>query len=260
MTVDGKIRHLRGWVPDRPDHRDIKYSPVLKSSFLPKKIDLRDTGYLPRVEDQGQIGSCTMNAATSALEFLYRKAGKPQPELSRLFGYYAERVRIALKNPEDDSGAQNREAMKSLVRYGVCLESTWPYDVSKFAENPPEHAWKEALNYRIIKYHRVTGLRGIKTCLVEGFPVVIGFGVPETIDEEYTSRTGIIKYPGNGVDMVGGHAVLIVGYNDADSLLIFKNSWGTGWGDKGFGYLPYRFFSSGLASDFWTIRTSDEVK
>lgn len=257
IKANKQLRNINGWHPDKPDHRDIAYAVPLKLNNLPTKVDLRTTNFLPRIEDQGQLGSCTMNAATSCMEFLYKKAGKPQPELSRLFGYYAERVKIEYRDPNEDSGAQNRDAMKSLATYGVCLETTWPYDISKFSINPPKAAWKEALKHRIVTYSKVIGLVGLKSCLAEGYPVMIGFSVPESMEGAEAARTGVIRYPKKGEDIIGGHAVMAVGYDEATKLVCFSNSWGVGWGDKGFGYLPYEFFSAALASDFWTVRKED---
>lgn len=257
IVINGTARNICGWKPDRPDHRDRGYAFSLKASHLPPVADLRATGFLPRVEDQGQLGSCTMNASTSAMEFLYRKAQKPQPELSRLFGYYAERVKIESTPASEDSGAMIRDSMKSLMMYGVCFETTWPYEVDKFSVEPPKAAWEEALKHRITSYYRVTGLTGIRSCLAEGYPVVIGFSVPESMEGEETGTTGIVQYPSGSEPIVGGHAVLVVGYNDASQLLMFQNSWSTTWGDQGYGYLPYKFVTGGLASDFWTIRTED---
>jgi C1A family cysteine protease len=257
--ISNKFRSLDGWKPDRPDHRDLGYAFSLKAIHLPTHVDLRTTGYLPRVEDQGDLGSCTMNSSTSAMEFLLRKAKKPQPELSRLFAYYAERVKIAHGDPADDSGAFLRDCMKCLMKFGTCLETTWPYNTAKFSVNPPRAAWMEALSHRIIKYYKINGIEGLRGCLAEGYPFVFGFSVPESMEGEEAARTGIIKFPGKDEQIIGGHAVLAVGYSDATKMITFQNSWSDGWGDKGFGYLPYRYFTSGLASDFWTIRTEDGI-
>lgn len=255
IIVDGKPRHIRGWKADRPDHRDLINNAMLKVIHLPDHTDLRS--YCSPVEDQGELGSCTANSATSAMELLARKLGKPQVNFSRLFLYYAERVNIEHGDPNDDSGCMIRDTMKSLATYGTCAETTWPYDVSKFAVNPPQPAWDEAKNHQILKYYRCIGLTGVKAAIAAGASVVGGFSVPENMESDYCAKTGIVRYPSASEQIVGGHAIHFVGYDDHRAWIIFQNSWGTNWGDKGFGYLPYSFFTSGLASDFWTIRLEE---
>jgi C1A family cysteine protease len=128
-----------------------------------------------------------------------------------------------------------------------------------YEQEPSAPARREALKHKIVQYWRCPGLRAIKVSLAQGYPVIGGFSVPESIDSEVTQKTGIVAYPNPSEGFVGGHAVLFVGYDDATKLLKFENSWGTSWGDKGFGYLPYKYVETWLASDFWTIRKSTEV-
>lgn len=255
QVISGKLRHLKGWKADRPDHRDKVYSSMLKVARLPDHTDLRS--FCSPVEDQATIGSCTANSATSAMELLAIKMGKPRVNFSRLFLYYAERVKVESGDPNDDSGAQIRDTMKSLATYGACSETTWPYDISKFATNPDDASWAEGLTHKILMYFRCDGLIGIKSCLAEGFSVVGGFSVPENMQSDAAAQTGIVNYPGPNEQIIGGHAVHFVGYDDKARHIIFQNSWSDNWGDKGFGYLNYQFFDSGMASDFWTIRSEE---
>jgi C1A family cysteine protease len=191
------------------------------------------------------------------MELLAIKFGKPRINFSRLFLYYAERVKIEGGDPADDSGAQIRDTMKSLATYGTCAETTWPYVSDKFSVNPSEAAWKEAMSHQILTYYRCIGLTGIRQCIAEGYSVVGGFSVPENMESDECAKTGIVKYPTAKEQIVGGHAAHFVAYDDKTQLLCFQNSWSTEWGDKGFGYLPYKFVTSGLASDFWTIRLEE---
>ena len=251
IKANGRTRRIDGWRAQHPDHRDYKFraSPRQK---LPPSMDLR--AFCSRIEDQGELGSCTANATTSAMEFLYRKAGKHQPELSRLYCYYASRVWVEGTEPDNDSGCIIRDVMKAVSR-GVCLETKWPYDVSKFAKHPPSQTIHDATLHRVTNYYAVNGLNDTRACLAAGYPVVIGFSVPENMESEECEKTGIVQYPYENEDMVGGHAILLVGYNDQRKLLMFQNSWGAGWGDHGYGYLPYEFVTNGLADDFWTVRS-----
>jgi C1A family cysteine protease len=256
-VINKRDRHLHGWRKDRPDNRDqiLGNSGRLKALFLPPRKDLRE--FCSTVENQGSIGSCTANSSTSALEFLYNRAKKPAPEYSRLFLYFATRVWIEGTPPSEDSGAQIRDVMKALAKFGCCLEKTWAYSPAKYSTEPPESAKKEALNHQILNYFRCPSLRFIKNSIADGYPVVGGFSVPESMDGPQTEKTGVVAYPKKGENFIGGHAVLFVGYNDRTGLLTFQNSWGTGWGDKGFGYLPYEYVTNWLADDFWTIRNAE---
>jgi C1A family cysteine protease len=254
--IAGKTRHMWGWVRDLPDHRDWKYVPPPKFvRTLPPKVDLRLT--CAKIENQADLGSCTANASTSAMEFLYNVFKKPMVDFSRLFVYYASRVWVESVPPTEDSGCMIRDVMKALACYGACLESSWPYVTKNYSVAPPASAKKAALNHQILRYYRLPNLKNIKICLSEGYPVVGGFMVPASIDDPKTAKTGVVKYPGPSENFVGGHAILFVGYDDKTQLLTFQNSWGVNWGNRGFGYLPYKFVDTWLAEDFWTIRQEE---
>ncbi len=252
--VAGKTRHLFGWKPDRPDHRDLVMRVPPGKVKLALLVDL--AAKMSRIEDQGDLGSCVANSSTTCLEFLYKQAGKKQPELSRLFLYWYARF-LDGTDPNDDAGTFIRTAMKALSNYGVCTEDLWPYDVSKYSVKPGAPCLVDASNRQILRYYRTPSLVHIKLCLSEGFPVVFGFSVPESMFSDATASTGVVQYPSKNEGIVGGHAVLAVGYDEKKQLLKFQNSWGKSWGNKGYGYLPYRYVTDNLASDFWTIRTSE---
>lgn len=250
-------RNLAGWIPDRPDTRDLRYAAPSRheaATFIPA-ASLRHK--CTHVEDQGYLGSCTAQAATSAMEFLYVHEKRPAPQLSRLFCYYATRVWVAKEAPENDGGARIRDTMKALATYGSCLERLWPHDLEAYKTAPPPAAIRDAEKHQITKYMRVDGLDAIKKSILAGFPVVIGFSIPSTIYDAYTAETGVILMPAKWTVLRGGHAVLVVGYDDHKKQLCFKNSWGSGWGNRGFGYLPYAYVTDGLAGDFWTIRSEE---
>ena len=262
QAINSETRHVAGWVPDRPDHRDMKFvagtsflSRLLAPILAPAAVDLRKN--CSSVESQGDLGSCTAHAATSAMEFLYKKAGKTQPELSRLFLYYATRVWVAGESSSADNGAMIRDVMRALAKHGVCIEKEWAYRRDRFSTEPGGLATLDAKNHQILHYYRCPNLKYIKACLAEGYPCVGGFAVPESVGSESTTKTGVIEYPGPKDGFMGGHAVLFVGYNDKTKRLMFQNSWGTKWGDGGYGYLPYAFVTNWLANDFWTIRRAE---
>ncbi len=245
-----------GWIRDLPDHRDRHWpAPALASAQLPAALDLRPQ--CPPVYDQGQLGSCTANAIAGAVEFDELKAGGGSSWTpSRLFIYYNER---ALEGTVPiDSGAQLRDGIKVIASAGVVPESEWPYDISRFADRPPQPLYDEAKRDRVSSYLRIPQmLVQLKTCIAEGFPFVFGFTVFASMETQEVARTGVIPLPQPGDSMVGGHAVGCVGYDDASQRFTIRNSWGTGWGDAGYGYIPYAYLvDPGLAADFWTVRSA----
>ena len=243
-----------GWTPDIPDARDFMYSaPEAVLTTLPTKTDLRSK--MPKVYDQGQLGSCTANAIGAAFEFGQVKQGQKDFMPSRLFIYYNER---AMEGTVDtDSGAMIRDGMKSISKLGVCTEDTWPYDISQFTEKPPAKAYTEAKKHQALVYRRVLGqLHQMQGCLAQGYPFVFGFSVYESLMSPEVAKTGKVPLPPRGEQLIGGHAVLAVGYDDAEQSFIVRNSWGTGWGIKGYCLMPYGYLTDPqLARDFWAVYT-----
>jgi len=241
-----------GWTPDIPDNRDIMFRKVYRiPATLPPAVDLRPQ--CPPVADQGQLGSCTANALAGALEFLMIKDKKPYADMSRLFIYYNERVIEHSVN--QDSGAQIRDGIKTLNKQGACTEKLWPYDIKQFTQKPTPACYKEALNYEITSYQRIDTVDEMRSCLADGFPFVFGFTVYESFESQDVAKTGVVPMPGPNEQVMGGHAVVGVGYDDSQKRFIVRNSWGTGWVMQGYFTLPYAYLiDANLADDYWTIR------
>jgi len=243
-----------GWQPDLPDHRDLTYAAhrtVLKR--LPLKVDLRK--YCPPVYDQGQLGSCTSNAIGGAFEFELLKQDKTKDFIpSRLFIYYNERV---IENSINiDSGAQIRDGIKTVNQQGVCPETMLPYDISKFTAKPSAACYTEALKHQVQKYQRVQrNIDQMKACLNEGYPFVFGFTVYSSFESSAVAKTGLVKMPKRNESVIGGHAVMAVGYDTKAARFIVRNSWGLDWGLKGYFTMPFQYLTDeNLSDDFWTIR------
>jgi C1A family cysteine protease len=246
-------RHGYGWSPDLPDHRDFLYAAIPRLlKALPAKMDLRPQ--CPPVYDQGQLGSCTANAIGAAYEFDQMKQHKKDFMPSRLFIYYNEREMEGTVN--SDSGAQIRDGIKSIGQEGVCPESDWPYDIAKFSAKPPSNAYSDAAKNKAVSYRRIARtLPEMKGCLAEGYPWVFGFTVYESFETAQVAKTGLVPMPTSSEQVLGGHAVLCVGYDDSQQRLIVRNSWGPGWGIKGYFLMPYAYLlDSNLSDDFWTVR------
>lgn len=241
---------------DKTDERDRNFRSTLSKLriILPKAVDLRSS--CSPVVNQGELGSCTANAIASGLrEYLELRTGKLTP-LSRLWLYWEER---RLEGTiDEDSGASIRDGMKILHKYGCPPEIDWPYDISKFTQTPPPVSFSDAIQYKISEYHRVSNVMALKTALAEGYPVVIGIKIYESFESVQVAQTGVVPLPKQGEQYLGGHAVLVVGYKDDEQykdngIVICRNSWGVSWGDKGYFYLPYSYFSDNVI-DMWTGR------
>ena len=248
-------KYIYGWVPDVPDQRDYLLSAILKvPARLPGKVDLRPL--CSKVEDQGNLGSCTANALVGAIELLENKDKVSFADFSRLFIYYNERAIEHTIN--SDSGAMIRDGIKTMAKQGTCTEKSWPYNTAKFKVKPTAACYREALNHQITSYFRILTLDQMKACLAAGFPFVFGFAVYESFETQRVARTGVVPMPKAGEQLLGGHAVLAVGYDQASQRFIVRNSWGTGWGMKGYFTIPYKYLgNTDLADDFWTIRKGE---
>lgn len=241
----------KGWIRDTPDQRDHLFAaPSVK---LPALVDLRSK--MPPVYDQGPLGSCTGNAIASAIQFARRKQ-KLTPDFipSRLFIYYNERAMEGTIN--SDSGASIRDGIKSIAQQGVCAETKWPYIISKFKRKPTDACYTDALKYRAVSYARVTQtVTQMRSCLASGYPFVFGFAVYDSFETDAVANSGVVPMPQPDESVLGGHAVLAVGYDDKSQRFIARNSWGNGWGQSGYFTIPYAYVSSpDLSADLWTVR------
>ena len=246
-----------GWITDLPDARDFMYAApeaVLRS--LPTSVDLRPQ--CPPVYDQDKLGSCTANAIGAAFQFQQVKQQQPGFMPSRLFIYYNERVIEG--TVDEDSGAMIRDGIKSVNKLGVCDETVWPYDIARFTERPPSRAYAQAQDHQATVYRRVLPvLHQMQGCLASGRPFVFGFSVYESFESDKVASTGYVPLPRRTEALVGGHAVLAVGYRDQTQRFIVRNSWGRGWGMHGYCTMPYAYLTdASLASDFWAVDTVEK--
>lgn len=237
-----------GWIKDSLDKRDKLYLSIKPFRLsLPTEVDLRSK--CPAVFDQGQLGSCTANALAGNVGFIH-----PDFIPSRLFIYYDERA--IEHTTSSDSGAQIRDGIKSLVKQGVCSEDLWPYEVSKFTDKPTSNCYIEARKDIIKSYYRLNNqLNELKTCLSEGFPFVMGISVYDSFEAPDVAKNGIVPMPGDSEQPIGGHALMVVGYNDQRQAFLVRNSWGISWGLEGYCWIPYEYTTDPrLCSDIWSIR------
>lgn len=288
-----------GWLPDYPDFRDYsveqdEVSPGLKllgqkdsvkvmlkkvgvaepaKVKLPVSVDLR--AWCSPIENQGSLGSCTAHAGVGIVEYYERKAFGKHIDASRLFLYKATRNMLHWTG---DTGAFLRTTMGALVLFGVPPEEYWKYIIADFDKEPPAFCYAFAQNYQAISYYRLDPpataknllLSRIKTYLAAGLPSMFGFTVYSSISQAATN--GKIPCPTPGEKILGGHAIVAVGYDDKMKIkntnpgavettgaLLIRNSWGTGWGSGGYGWLPYEYVLKGLAIDWWLLLKNEWI-
>jgi C1A family cysteine protease len=265
-----------GWHRDLPDIRDYtdqsegvrtvlrKSAPLKKAEAakkLPASVDLRP--WCSPIEDQRSLGSCTANAGVGMMEYYERRALGRHLDASRLFLYKVTRNLLGFSG---DDGAYLRDTMKAMVLFGVPPEKYWPYRVKDFNLEPTQFCYAFAQSYQAIKYYRLDPsgtspadvLEALKTKLAAKLPAMFGFSVYSSIPNSGDGK-GEIPFPASGDTLEGGHAVLAVGYDDTKKIgrnkgaILIRNSWGTSWGEAGYGWLPYAYIEAGLADDFWSM-------
>lgn len=250
-TTKRPLKRHYAWKPDIPDHRDQAFTLQLQPGLvLPGYVNR--IGMANPIEDQGQLGSCTGNASTSALEIVTQS-----DPLSRLMAYYNGRAIEGTTG--QDAGCSIRDVIKGLTKSGVCLEAHWPYVVAKFAKKPPPPCYKQAqaIIPKVQSYSRLTSLHDVKTALASGLPVVFGFSVPDYFEGSIVAKTGWVRPPTPEDRMIGGHAVVAVGYEDRARVpfVWVRNSWGPKWGIDGYFQMDAQWFTDPrrLVDDMWVI-------
>lgn len=248
----GQHFKLGGYRPEKQDSDDKKYSASRdRREPLPSKIDLRP--YLTPVENQGDTNSCTANAMAGAYEYLANRLLNRSDDVSRLFIYYNARELdgdVAI-----DEGTYLKSCIKVLRKHGACSEATWAFNPAQILEQPSTEAYEEAANFVIEDAYRVkVDMYEMQSCLADGYP--FAFGLQLFSSFQAAGSNGLVPMPDpDNEKHDGGHAMLCVGYSDADQVFIVRNSWGEEWGEQGYCYIPYDYMTKPhLNGDCWVIR------
>lgn len=224
-----------GWIPPEKTAEVLPDKLMFKSSKIPESYVIKnDVG----IYDQGTIGSCTANAICAVLK--HKKIGIMEP--SRLFLYYNSR-----ENKDRDEGSSIDFALSTLGSYGICRESLHNY--KKGLKKPSEKSYKNASKHIIERCIPVNiSKESFKIIIASDHMIIFGFLVNE--DFENIKPGQILNYNKN-LEVLGGHAVVCVGYNLSGILV--RNSYGLEWGDKGYFYMSWEYLESGACSDAWII-------
>ena len=244
-----------GWKRSLPDHRDLMADPA--GLTAPPEVDPRAD--MPRIFDQGQLGSCTANAVAAAIEYdwiLDNAGGHVRPRPSRLFIYYCERM-IEGSLGQGDTGAFGRDGFKAAARYGYVVRR--PSGPTTSLDTPTIHRRRSGRTRCRTCCGSPTrpstrSVEAMKAVLSNKQTMAFGFSVYESFDPQRSHRRASFPMPDPSERMLGGHEVLAVGYlEDHPDHALCRNSWGI-VGLAGYFLMPWDYLMNpGLSDDFWTI-------
>lgn len=245
-------KHFYGCKRDIADPRDKVLSiPKLGIERLPAVVSMRSK--CPPIFDQGDTNSCTGQATAAGLK-LAECINATVKMPSRLFIYY--NGRLPDNGVSSDGGAFIRNVIKGIKKYGFADESIWPFDAGRITVKPDKSAYNAGDDFQLVEYARVPQtLYDIRRTLAHGYPVICGIAIYSSFESERVSKTGVVPMPLlRSEELIGWHAVLVIGYNDDKRMFECRNSWSSAWGDSGYFWLPYEFLTNySLAADLWVI-------
>ena len=254
------------FVPPDPRVPEFPHPTAEEKATYPASVDLRK--YDAPIYDQGTLGSCVAQTAAGAFEWLENYVESSKYFLGSRLALY-KWARDA-DGTTGDVGTSDATMISIMTSKGVPHESLWPYTISQFDVEPPSNVITDAANAKSTASATIstgggadTATDDIKSALNTPLPVMFTFDVYPSYDAAGTNG-GYIGAPGG--TSRGGHANVIVGYNDALSNLdgskgafIVRNSWGASWGANGYGYMPYAWCPTYIQSAYVISAESELV-
>ena len=222
---------------DPEDQRDLFYEP--NDTELKEQVDLRP--WATEVENQSTLRSCTSVAIVGAYELLLKKLYPEKfVDLSALFVYYNARI-LEGTRPADDFGVYIKDALRAVKQQGICAESVWPYNMKQFSSIPTLESYEDAKKRKIKNYYRCKNFDDILNALNNDIPVVVSMKIYSKFNTIGWRGESQLPVPASNEPFIGGHSVVLVGYDAEKQQLIARNSFGMMWGDKGYFYIPYSY-------------------
>ena len=224
------------------DHRDyIFIGNNNNKEKLPEELDY--TSDLQPIRNQGKQGSCYAQCVACVKEWQENRDYGFNEYFSPQF-FYNCRPNLYDKNTKNDEGMYSRDVMKLMKEIGICYEKYYAYGRIEHKSKIPEKIVNQARQHLISGYAKVNTMLDLKRNLIENGPCMITFPVYNYSSEFWKKK--------NWKKIIGGHAVVVVGYNNIGFKI--RNSWGKNWGDKG--YSIYKYLDWGSHWEIWT--TIDE--
>ena len=241
-----------GYWPDPPDQRDRPLATLGLDASPPPSASVER--FMVSIPNQGKTNSCVGQAVRQALGIEQsRLSGHQAPPTSGLGHYYVGRIQHGVEDV--DAGTWNRAVLKGLKYHGPMLESDWPFDANKVNVRPRWRAFQNAFDLRgPHAYYRIDGaaderLDAVRRAVASGHGVVFGTSVARS----FLSATGpaLIDKPSPNEEIVGGHAMCVVGYEPGKFLI--ANSWGTNWREHGRAWLTDDYLAWIRTQDIWVV-------
>lgn len=214
-----------------PNPTNWQFAALPQKIFLPERASIKDR--FGRVYHQ-RYSDCTANAVLACDAYYYHKK-RWMP--STVFTYYNQKKKIDKTDMSDDGGSSVESALNAVRKFGACNSKVWSND-KPFNEKPTLEAYTDGLKgHEVTKYYQVRTLGQIRQALSHGYPVVVAVAWLFDFMNKYYTLNDVSKERAKKCD--SGHAIVIVGYNDSVERFEIRNSWGEGWGNKGYGYIMY---------------------
>jgi hypothetical protein len=251
-------RYKMGWKFDNIEN--IGDNDNLGSSNNEEKIDElkydiynKYKDYFPEIADQGNIESCVPTCISTVYYYLTMKQSNYLNfRISRLYLYY--QFRKLYDDVKLDEGSTIRDCINILHKDGIVPEFLYPYIETKVFNNPSEFLEKYSRFCKCLGFENISR-KVIRQNLLLDNPVLCGIKLFESIYKDEVKNTGIINYSEEYDKILGGHCIILVGFDNNKKYYKFINSWGPTWGDKGFGYLPYEYIKNiRLSNEFYIIK------
>jgi len=260
-----------GWQPDPPDKKDWMFSAtktvssVTAAALTNLEMDLEV--YFRPVSDQMQFPSCTANAGADTLEAVtvvekvgaelpLQEAIDSTPDASRMFLWYNGRQMMdPPQGSNAASGCHNRLVVDSIARFGVPTETEWPYAPENATRRPSLKAYREAKRHMCLSYYGIGEAGNRRASLVRvalGSKLPVIFGGPIGVEfQDYAGGSKVLGYPQG--EILGGHAMVICGWNPKLQAFKVRNSWSKYWGNNGYCWLHADYIANPNMSGFWVI-------